>query len=189
MLVVSPHLDDGIFSCGQVLAAHPGSTVATVLAGVPSADHPLTGWDARMGYESSRAAVLARREEDAAACAQLGAMAVWLDGFDGQYERRPDHDQMLAAQLTDVLRDHAGDSVFLPLGIARVDHELVAALARTVASSLAIPFSIYEELPYRVQFPAARDAAVERLWRDGWKLKLVVQQRGSVDAKETALEC
>ena len=30
LAVISPHLDDGVFACGEMLAAHPGSVVVTV---------------------------------------------------------------------------------------------------------------------------------------------------------------
>jgi len=34
-LVISPHLDDAVFSCRQLLAQAPGSVVVTVFAGIP----------------------------------------------------------------------------------------------------------------------------------------------------------
>jgi len=46
MLVVSPHLDDAVLSCGRLLAGRPGSVVATVFAGVPSRPDQCTDWTA-----------------------------------------------------------------------------------------------------------------------------------------------
>ena len=49
MLVISPHLDDAVLSCGALLAAHRGAVVATVFAGVPRDPRQRTEWDARSG--------------------------------------------------------------------------------------------------------------------------------------------
>ncbi|MGH6635951.1 MAG: hypothetical protein ACRED0_07390 [Gammaproteobacteria bacterium] len=49
LLVVSPHCDDGVFSCGQLIEAHPGAVVATVFAGRLPPNHPLPEWDRGAG--------------------------------------------------------------------------------------------------------------------------------------------
>lgn len=38
LLVVSPHLDDAVLSCGCWLASRPGAAVVTVFAGRPVCD-------------------------------------------------------------------------------------------------------------------------------------------------------
>lgn len=40
LLVVSPHLDDGVLSLGGALLQRPSSVVVTVLAGLPDDDGP-----------------------------------------------------------------------------------------------------------------------------------------------------
>jgi hypothetical protein len=45
LAVVSPHCDDGVFGCGELLALHPGSVVITVFTAYPRPDEPLTVWD------------------------------------------------------------------------------------------------------------------------------------------------
>jgi hypothetical protein len=60
MLVVSPHLDDAVLSCGRWLAAHPGTLVVTVFAGVPSNGNRLTDWDARCGFSNPTARGIAQ---------------------------------------------------------------------------------------------------------------------------------
>jgi LmbE family N-acetylglucosaminyl deacetylase len=42
LLVVSPHCDDAVLSCGSLLETHPGSAVVTVFAGTQPAGQPLT---------------------------------------------------------------------------------------------------------------------------------------------------
>ncbi len=46
VVVVSPHLDDAVLGCGQLLAAWPGATVVTVFAGKPAVyPTPQREWD------------------------------------------------------------------------------------------------------------------------------------------------
>ena len=62
-MVLSPHCDDAVFGCGELLADRPGSTVITVFAGRPGSGVPLTRWDAAAGFGAprSRPSQLARQ--------------------------------------------------------------------------------------------------------------------------------
>ena len=97
MLVISPHLDDAVLSCGALLAAHRGAVVATVFAGVPRDPRQRTEWDARSGFADAAEALAARRAEDAAALAELGAAPRWLDFRDDQYGDPERVDELAAA--------------------------------------------------------------------------------------------
>ena len=66
VLVISPHFDDAIFSCGALLAAHHGSRTVTVFGGAPETPVSTT-WDQEAGFADSNQAVAARRLEDAQA--------------------------------------------------------------------------------------------------------------------------
>ncbi len=150
VVVISPHLDDAVLSCGQLLAARPGSTVVTVFAGVPPrADELCTDWDRRCGFANAAAAIAARRAEDTRALALLRAKPLWLDFLDSQYGQTPDRDE-LALTLQQALRDLAPDEVLIPLGLFHSDHLLVHAAADSV---LRVPPSLtllaYEDVPYR----------------------------------------
>src|SRR5256885_6374496 len=86
LVVVSPHFDDAVLGCGQLLSAHPGATVVTVLAGRPeSYPAEVTQWDAGGGFEPGDDVVAARREEDRNALAVFDATSVWLEFSDHQY--------------------------------------------------------------------------------------------------------
>lgn len=80
--VVSPHLDDAVFSLGGAIAdlRSAGRTVriVTVFAGVPGSDAPPSPWDERCGFESAAESAVRRRAEDKRACALLGVEPVWL---------------------------------------------------------------------------------------------------------------
>jgi LmbE family N-acetylglucosaminyl deacetylase len=128
LLVISPHLGDGVFSCGQLLAAHPGSAVLTVFAGRPSTYSGLTEWDAASGFTTNDDPVETRRAEDRAALRFLDAEPIWLDFVDSQYGPSP-KPRMIAPALESAIVEAAADRVCIPLGLPHGDHELVYAAA------------------------------------------------------------
>src|SRR5204862_178120 len=67
LVVISPHLDDAVLGCGDLLRERPGAVVVTAFAGRPSVYPDLTSWDARAGFEPGADVVGARRHEDEAA--------------------------------------------------------------------------------------------------------------------------
>jgi LmbE family N-acetylglucosaminyl deacetylase len=149
VVAVSPHLDDAVFSCGQLLAAHLDSTVVTVFAGTPPEDAPLTKWDARCGFASAAEAVSLRREEDRIGLSLLEARPVWLDFIDSQYGASPPPDEVGAA-LQQVLLELGADSVLFPLGLFHSDHALVhQAVTHIVPTLPDVRWLMYEDALYR----------------------------------------
>lgn len=169
--VISPHLDDAVFSCGGLIAAARAARVVTVFAGVPPADMPAPDWDQAAGFASAEQAVLSRRREDNHALTMLGAHAVWLDFWDSQYGRHYTPRQ-LADALHTVLLTQTEGVVVAPLGLFHSDHALVhdacrllmlAALARgpawsappapastpAAAEPLPVQWLYYEDAIYR----------------------------------------
>src|SRR5580658_10141715 len=71
ILVLSPHYDDAVLSCGAWLSSHPGSVVATVCTGRPGPGIGPHQWDGTSGFPSGDAAAMVRQGEDAAALAVL----------------------------------------------------------------------------------------------------------------------
>ncbi|PLP97938.1 hypothetical protein CYJ10_24370 [Cupriavidus pauculus] len=83
LTVISPYLDDAVFSCGGLIAAAMDPVVVTVFAGVPEAGTAPPKWGRAAGFDDALQAVLRRRHEDARALARLGARPEWLDLLDG----------------------------------------------------------------------------------------------------------
>jgi LmbE family N-acetylglucosaminyl deacetylase len=153
LLVVSPHLDDAVLSAGQLLAAHPGAVVVTVFAGVPDAG--LTGdFDTGIGFGDGASAMRARRDEDAAALALLGAVPVHLDHLDRQYRKRrdPGLDDAIRADLAKLIAAHRPAAVLGPVGLVHADHLRVGRIWPTIPAGDTDRIA-YEELPYRVRYP------------------------------------
>jgi LmbE family N-acetylglucosaminyl deacetylase len=149
MLVISPHLDDAVFGCGRLIAAHPGSVVVTVFAGVPRDAERLTEWDAACGFRSAAEAVATRRREDQAALALLDATPRWLDFCDSQYDETPALAD-LASVLGRAIADESPDRVLYPLGIFHSDHLLVhEAACAALRAWPDLPSFAFEDALYR----------------------------------------
>ncbi|MFN2471267.1 MAG: PIG-L deacetylase family protein [Gaiellaceae bacterium] len=149
VVVLSPHLDDAVFSLGAAIASATvrGSavTVLTVFAGDPDSEQPAGYWDARAGFRTAGEAARARRREDAHAVRLLGGSAEWLAFGDSQY-RTPGDDARAREAVAERLRD--APVVLVPgFPLEHPDH---AALARLL---LAEPLptrriGLYVEQPY-----------------------------------------
>jgi len=148
IVVVSPHLDDGVLSLGASMASwvRRGAAVEllTVLGCDPASQAPAGGWDARGGFATEGESASARREEDRQACAVLGAAPVWLPYGSGDYELHGAEADVRDA----VLRALEGaDSVLVPgFPLSHPDH---AWLAELLAGALG-PWRVgrYAEQPY-----------------------------------------
>lgn len=155
-VVISPHLDDAVFSCGRLLAAHPGSTVVTVFAGIPPLHMPASDWDRRCGFDTAAQAMTQRRDEDRIALSLLEARPVWLDFLDHGYGPACSPEAVTYA-LQQVLLELQPDSVLVPLGLFHSDHLLThesgmhAVLAMAGVRRLLYEDALYRGLPGLLQ--------------------------------------
>ena len=149
IVVVSPHSDDGVLSLGAAIASwvRRGARVEllTVFALDPESRTLAGGWDSRAGFRTEGEAASGRREEDAAACAILGATPVWLPLGSVDYERHGDEAAVRAAVSAAV---DGADVALLPgFPLSHPDH---VWLAQTLAVSLlgGDQLGFYAEQPY-----------------------------------------
>ena len=147
LLVFSPHLDDAVLSLGNVIAAHPGSVVVTVLAGMPPDQSRTTEWDTSCGFGNAGESMRARWAEDEAALAVLGATAIHLDFLDRQYGDADRHSVML--EIERIITEHPDRDVYGPLGLVHPDHILVSNAFLDAVSSLGpTKCALYADIPY-----------------------------------------
>jgi LmbE family N-acetylglucosaminyl deacetylase len=150
LLVISPHLDDAVFSCGVAIAAAHDALVCTVFAGAPR-DAMVTGWDTQCGFANAHEAMRARRAEDAAALDALGARHVHLGFLDSQYAG--DHastSDEIASSLEGVIRTAPRRTLCIPLGLFHSDHDLVHRAARKLwLADASLDCIAYEDALYR----------------------------------------
>jgi LmbE family N-acetylglucosaminyl deacetylase len=203
VMVISPHLDDAVFSCGELLSAHPHATVATIFAGTPPAGHTTTDWDRACGFRSACEAMVARRNEDASALLTLGARPVWLNFLDSQYcdgsagATAPQADD-IAESIALLITREQPDAVLFPLGLFHSDHDLAhrACLAAWQArSSQVLPgqpsprWLAYEDALYR-RMDGLREQRLAGMNESGVRASVYpVTWQGDRAAKAAAVAC
>ncbi|MHA7134059.1 PIG-L family deacetylase [Oerskovia turbata] len=165
-LVISPHLDDAVFSCHSVLER--GTRVVTVFSGIPHEAAAGGHWDRVVGNDDPHGLVKARRAEDETVLRELGCSWRHLDFLEDQY--RDDGDLVLAdvrAALLDEAR--RADELWFPVGCAsHVDHAVTAALC----------FSFFEEIVDGTRCFAYAD----------YPYWLITEQRQGAERKDADLE-
>lgn len=117
VLVLSPHLDDAMFSAFEIIR-RTDAEVWTVFAGAPS-DDSCTEWDRGCGAASSRELVRRRRAEDLAAFDGLRSTVRHLEGFDRAYtnpRRRAADLAGLTAELEQWAACHEDGCIAFPGG-------------------------------------------------------------------------
>lgn len=194
LLVVSPHLDDGALSAGQLMAGRPDCLVATVMTAAPARGGMRTTYDRDCGFSSASRALIARRAEDAAALAVLGATGVHLGFVDHQYrEITP-----MAADAGEIAEALAGvvdaDPLITvavgPLGLAHPDHHLVADAFRLLVDARPhLEAWIMEDLPSRVLWPEEVPGRLDWWRAHGFDPRLDFLGTGDLDEKERAVRC
>jgi len=186
-IFLSPHLDDVGLSCGGLVHAYAQSGARVVVVTMCTANPPPgplslyaqalhERWAAESGNPNIARAgrhpapaemVAARREEDLAALADLGAEAVHLDVPDCIYRLSPGNswplyasDQAIfgslqpaelalvrrvATRLTTLLHGFGRHHLYVPLTIGNhVDHQV----ARRAAEAAGSIYAYYEDYPY-----------------------------------------
>ena len=159
LVVVSPHPDDAVFSCGGLLLAHPGSVVVTVYTGLPDSADMSTEWDRRCGFSSAAEAMDRRLEEERQALQCVGSTGQALGFIDSQYRQGRDESVTpLAERLLHALAGLSADRVALPLGLFHDDHLRVSeAGLQAWQACPGVSWFFYEDVPYRNRSGAVQD--------------------------------
>jgi|CXWL01.1.fsa_nt_gi LmbE family N-acetylglucosaminyl deacetylase len=186
LLVLSPHLDDAALSVGGLIASRAAAGQRVLIATLMTADEPTDPPSAlartlyrAWGLDGSRklgslGPMAARRAEDRASAAILGAEAVQLDFADALYRTdaagralyskfrhlfRAVHAadagfaHRLSASLADLVEREAPAEVLAPLAVGgHVDHRLTRRAAEALPAATAV--SYYEDYPYLRRFGA-----------------------------------
>jgi len=175
VIVISPHLDDAVFGCGEYMAANAGAVCVTVFAGTPPQGYAkLNAWDTACGFAPGENVMAWRRKEDRKALAQLGAQAVHMDWLQGSYlngakgtrqRTHPYQAKEIAETISVVLEPLLGaephSQVVAPLGLVHSDHKRVHNACLLLLGTAIRPEQMlwYEESPYR----AMRNSLAARL--------------------------
>jgi len=148
-VILSPHLDDAVFSCWKLLTCDRG-LVITICAGSPSDRTRPAYYDRLSGSSSPRERLRERREEDAAVLDAVGARYVHLDVLDAPYRRRRVAPLAIAEMVQELIPP--GVSVVGPAGIGgHPDHLLMRQVA-LVLRERGSPVSLYADLPHASRY-------------------------------------
>jgi LmbE family N-acetylglucosaminyl deacetylase len=159
LLIISPHLDDGVLSCGARIAAETaqGSSVLVATCFTTPGDNAPTA--IKDHYRQ-------RKADDRKAIEELGADFLHLGFVDAPFRslcyhnfhtilfhhQLPEKEKSLLLSLTSALKQLSAewkpDEILLPLGVGgHIDHHLVWESSKFLVGG---PYRItyYEELPY-----------------------------------------
>ena len=189
-MVVSPHCDDAVFSCGDFLIAHPCAVVVTVFAGRPPSGAALTPWDEAAGFTPSDDVIAARRDEDRAALTLLRAAPLWLEFRDAQYGPSADAVE-IGRTLSALVVKLRPRTLVLPLGLFDSDHDLAHRATIPLAERPAAPTLLwYEDAIYR-RLPGLVGTRLRQLGVAGFRLRRATPARaGAASArKRWAVRC
>lgn len=174
-LAISPHLDDAVFSAGGLLARLSGAgwrvIVATVFtASVPDPQGFALACQLDKGLGADIDYMALRRDEDAAACACLGAEPLWLPfaeaphrGYDSAaalFDGLQPQDGIvvrLSAALRDLVESRRPDMILAPQAVgAHVDH--VAVVLAVIDCCKSVRW--WTDYPYGAR-PSVRPSPLE----------------------------
>lgn len=199
ILVVSPHLDDGILSVGGIIerAVANGAdvTVATAFTAdiSPDADKSPLAVELHAFWNLGPNPFERRREEDVASAAILGARVLHGQLLDALYRTGPAGDPLYPTRqslfrppserdgITDALcqlldewiSDVSPDLVLAPLGVGRhVDHVVTTNALHRLATVRPMSVALYEDMPYSTGLfpPIAPDSPEAALGRTVWQV-------------------
>jgi LmbE family N-acetylglucosaminyl deacetylase len=192
VVVLSPHPDDAVLSCGRFLARNPGATVVTVFCGIPDRyPDPPRRWEVIAGFEPGDDVAALRRDEDRRALAVLDATPVHLDGFP-ETDFCPDEPPATAVEVVDALAPVVDELdptlVLCPLGLANPEHVTVHDAALLLRARRPAPGWIaYQDVAYH-HIPGLLAWRISRLFHAGlWPTPVAMPIDPSEDRKQRAL--
>ena len=194
VVIVSPHLDDAVLSCGGFMAVHPGATVVTVFAGNPDAyPQPQRLWDAQSGFAPDDDVMEARRDEDRAALGLLDATPLHLDFVEHSYlpGDKPVAPEILVDGILGALTALDPTLVIAPFGLANPDHDVThrACMLTRDRLSDAVAWWCYEDNGYK-HIPGMLAWRVSSLFRRKlWPTPVCPTVDHTGDRKAAAVEC
>jgi LmbE family N-acetylglucosaminyl deacetylase len=199
ILVVSPHLDDGVLSAGGIIEKAVAGGAEVVVATAFTADTPIGAAISPLAHELHGLWDLGpnpfaqRRNEDVAAVAALGGRALHGQLLDALYRSDQGGNALYPSRQSVFSepnpQDQIGDALFelfdtwidafspdlvlCPLGVGRhVDHQLTSNAVRRLAMARPLVVALYEDMPYATGlFPVgAPDNVNAALKWTAWKV-------------------
>jgi len=202
ILVLEPHMDDGVLSLGGVFWSRRADCEFTIVSIAGRSNFTSYSYLDRDYFDVDEVSAL-RRAESVLLARAVGGRHVVLDLSEAPLRYRPGHWAMdwfrahrasvsafightsgpgelraWTEAIRQVVRDLPADEVWAPIGVGpHTDHELVRNAFLTIL--LEDPglvqrreVRLYQEVPYAASFPRFTAAIVEELTRSGARLEL-----------------
>lgn len=146
-IILSPHLDDAIFSCWHLLDS-PNTTVVTIFAGAPP-EGTRKIWDWICGTADSHLMMSKRIAENALAFQGLAAPHIELPFLEQQYRQIP----ITIAEIVDTIKKQfpTVTSFVVPIAASAVFRHPDHVILRDVGKALAdqgMHVAFYADIPY-----------------------------------------
>lgn len=153
VVVLSPHLDDAVLSCGDLLAALPsgsGPAIVTVFSGAGPGPSAVTDWDRSCGFSAGDDVIAARQREDREAARLLDADPIWLCYPDDQQRDGASAPvEQITERIRSVLDLRQANTVLAPIGVLHPDHRLLHLISLHLSRSDHYrTWVLYKDLPY-----------------------------------------
>lgn len=187
--IISPHLDDAVFGCGDVVADNPGARVVTIFSGRPPRRGDPTDWDAASGFAAGDDVIGRRRAEDRDALRILRATPTWLEFLDRQYGPAPEVETVVRAVGAVVERLRPAN-VIVPLGLWHDDHRLAHAVCRGLMRRWpSMTWLAYADAIYRRFRDSGLAERLAELRADGIRPVAVGPARPASQRKRASVAC
>lgn len=215
ILVISPHLDDGVLSVGGIMqrAATNGADVIVATAftaDLAGAEPTQLATELHALWNLGPQPYEARRAEDVASVASLGARLLHGGLLDALYRTGPDGTALyptrqsvfgppaegdtihepLSRLISGWIDALSPDLVLAPLGVGQhVDHLVTTQAVRRLAQLRPLNLALYEDMPYATGlFPVtAPDNVAAALGRTQWQVTGPQVLAADLPAKQAAI--
>jgi LmbE family N-acetylglucosaminyl deacetylase len=150
VVVLSPHLDDALFSLWSVVSGAGDVAVVNVCTGIPPPE-PVPRWDRVTGATDSAEHMRLRLAEDREALAHVGRDPVGLGLLDAHYGRP----SVTASEVVRRTGDHVEEAsvLYAPAALGgHADHRATREAAFRIVEGSGIPLRLYADFPYAVRF-------------------------------------
>jgi len=147
MTIVSPHLDDAVFSAFGIMLEQSSVKIISVFAGVPKMDVPCSAYDRLTSSKSPHERYLVRRLEDSAVIKSRNWECVQLDFLDKPY--RSGSTSLLAISMA-IRREFSGsDVIVIPAAVGSHGDHITARDASLLAlADSPVDKYMYADIPY-----------------------------------------
>jgi LmbE family N-acetylglucosaminyl deacetylase len=190
LLVISPHLDDAVFSCEALLKFAGDARVFTIFGGDAPQGAPIAKWDLQCGFTVGTNVMEARRNEDAQALGVLGAVPIWGTELQEGYRADPPDDDHVTKLIIEAITTNAPSHVVFPLGLSHTDHLLVASATGAAVRALEVSDAfVYAERPYAQRQPGIVKRRCAELRAQGVELSTAVLSRRARKGDRSAIRC